>query len=141
MAAALAKADVVFPGGSNGNSICQDVVISHGKGSRVYDLDGKEYVDYVMGGGPFMLGHAHPAVVEAITQRLAKGTSFFAMTDQILELAEHIIEAVPCAEQIRFANSGTEATLFALRAGRAYSGKPKVLKFEGGYHGMNDHGR
>ena len=73
MAALLAEAEHRFPGGSNGNSIYQDVVISHGKGSRIFDADGKEYVDYVMGGGPMMLGHAHPAIIAAVAERMPLG--------------------------------------------------------------------
>ena len=137
-AALLEQAAKYFPGGSNGNSIYQDVVISHGKGSRVYDSDGREYVDYVMGGGPMMLGHAHPAIVEAVSKQMPLGCSYFGMNEVIIEHAALLCASVPCAEQVRYCSSGTEATLFALRAARAISGRPKVVKFEGGYHGHND---
>ena len=140
MAALLAEAEQRFPGGSNGNSIYQDVVISHGKGSRIFDADGKEYVDYVMGGGPMMLGHAHPAIIAAVAERMPLGTSYFGMSEVIIKHAAVLCEHVPCVEQVRYCSSGTESTLFALRAAKAKSGKPKVLKFEGGYHGHNDYG-
>lgn len=119
-----------FPGGSNGNSIYQDVVITRGKGSRVYDANGKQYVDYVMGGGPMMLGHAHPAIVEAVSKQMLLGCSYFGMNEVIIEHAAVLCASVPCAEQVRYCSSGTEATLFALRAARAISGRPKVVKFE-----------
>ena len=127
----LAKAERLFPGASNGNTIYQDTVISHGKGSRIFDSDGREYVDYVMGGGPMFLGHAHEKVIAAVNERMPSGTSFFAMTEAIIEHAEELTKHFPCAEQVRYCSSGTEATLFAIRAAKAKSGKPKILKFEG----------
>jgi glutamate-1-semialdehyde aminotransferase len=136
----LARAAQLFPGGSNGNTIYQDTVISYGRGARVYDVDGREYIDYVMGGGPMMLGHAHPSVTAAVAERMPCGTSFFGLTQAIIEHATELSRHFPCAEQVRYCSSGTEATLFALRAARALSGKPMVLKFEGAYHGMNDYG-
>ena len=130
----LRRAAELFPGASNGNTIYQDAVISHGKGSRIIDSDGREYVDYVMGGGPMMLGHAHPKVIEAVTERMPSGQSFFAMTEIIIEHATELCKHFPCADQVRYCSSGTEATLFAIRAAKAKSGpdKPKILKFEGG---------
>ena len=138
----LRKAAELFPGASNGNTIYQDTLISHGKGSRVFDSDGREDVDYVMGGGPMFLGHAHPKVVAAVQERMPYGQSFFATTECIIEHAAELCQHIPCAEQVRYCSSGTEATLFAIRAAKAKSGdtKPKILKFEGGYHGMNDYG-
>lgn len=115
------------------------IVISHGLGSRVYDVDGREYIDYVMGSGPLIIGHAHPAVVEAVSRQAALGSTFYWLTVPAIELAEKIIEAVPCAEQVKFVSSGSEATFHALRIARAYTGKQKILKFEGGFHGVNDY--
>ena len=114
-------------------------VFVRGKGSRMWDVDGNEYIDYVMGSGPIILGHAHPAVTEAVKQRLDMGTQFYQITDVTLMLARKVVEAVPCAQLIKFTNSGNEATYLALRVARAHTGKPKTLKFEGGYHGSHDY--
>ena len=136
---ALAKAARYLPGGSNGNTVTQDIVIREGKGSRVWDVSGNEYVDYSLGSGPMLIGHANPEVVEAVTQQVSKGTTFFGLNDHAVELAETLVEAVPCAEKVRFASTGTEATFHAMRAARAYRKRAKILKFEGGYHGMSDY--
>ena len=136
---ALAKAAKYLPGGSNGNTVTQDIVIREGKGSRVWDLSGNEYVDYALGSGPMLIGHANREVVEAVTEQVSKGTTFFGLNDHAIELAETLVEAVPCAEKVRFASTGTEATFHAMRAVRAYRKRDKILKFEGGYHGMNDY--
>ncbi|HEV8677839.1 MAG TPA: aminotransferase class III-fold pyridoxal phosphate-dependent enzyme, partial [Stellaceae bacterium] len=98
-----------------------------------------QYVDYLLGSGPMLVGHAHPEVVEAAQQQITKGTTFFANNRLGIELAEAIVEAVPCAEQVRFVSSGSEADLYAMRAARAYTRRDKILKFEGGYHGMSDY--
>ena len=132
------RAHRVLPGGSLGNVI-QDVVIVRGEGSRIWDASGNEYVDYLLGSGPMIIGHSHPEVIEAVREQLDKGTTFFATNDHAIELAEAIVDAVPCAEKVRFSSTGTEATLYAMRAARAYRGKDKILKFEGGFHGMNDY--
>ena len=136
---ALRKAARYLPGGSNGNTITMDVVVREGRGSHVWDLSGNEYIDYALGSGPMLLGHGHPDVVTAVQKQIGKGTTFFGLNEHVIELAEQIADAVPCAEQIRFSNSGGEATLYAMRAARAFTGRDKVLKFEGGYHGMNDY--
>ena len=136
---ALHDARKYLPGGSNGNTITMDVVIREGKGARVWDMSGNEYVDYALGSGPMLIGHAHPDVVEAVTGQVAKGTTFFGLNEPAIRLAQEIVEAVPCAETVRFASTGTEATFFALRAARAYRERDKVLKFEGGFHGMHDY--
>lgn len=115
------------------------IVIAGGKGSRVYDVDGREFIDYLLGSGPMLIGHAHPAVVAAVQEQVAKGSTFYTLTTPAIELAERMIEAVPCAEQVKFVSSGTEATFHALRIARAYTGRAKVLKFEGGFHGVNDY--
>src|SRR5579885_339799 len=115
------------------------VVIDHGKGAHIWDVDGKQYVDYVGSWGPLILGHAHPAVVEAVTKAAERGTSFGAPTELEAELAELVIAAVPSIEMVRFVSSGTEATMSAIRLARGVTGREKILKFAGGYHGHADY--
>lgn len=112
--------------------------ISRGKGSRVWDVEGREYIDYVGSWGPLILGHAHPRVVEALREQVALGTSFGAPTQVELELCKLLVEALPSVEKVRLTNSGTEATMSAIRLARAFTGRKKVLKFEGCYHGHVD---
>ena len=128
----------VLPGGTFGN-YAAEVVIREGKGGRVWDENGKEYVDFLLGSGPMLVGHAHPEVNAAVAAQIQKGTTFFANNRKGIELAEAIVEAVPCAEQVRFVSSGSEADLYAMRAVRAFTRRDKILKFEGGYHGMSDY--
>src|SRR5437762_4441815 len=128
----------VLPGGTFGN-FPGEVIIREGKGGRVWDEQGKEYVDFLLGSGPMLVGHAHSEVTEAAQAQIAKGTTFFANNRLGIELAEAIVDAVPCAEQVRFVSSGTEADLYAMRAARAFTRRDKILKFEGGYHGMSDY--
>jgi glutamate-1-semialdehyde 2,1-aminomutase len=128
----------VLPGGTFGN-FPGEVVIREGRGGRVWDEDGKEYVDFLLGSGPMLVGHAHPEVTAAAQARIAEGTTFFANNRWGIELAEAIVAAVPCAEQVRFVSSGSEADLYAMRAARAFKKRDKILKFEGGYHGMSDY--
>ncbi len=131
-----------MPGGTVGNvpmSKDRPVIIREGKGSKVYDVDGREYLDYLMGSGPMVLGHAHSVVVEAVQRQVAKGSTFFITNELAVQLAEEIVDAMPCADQVRFVSSGTEATFYALRIARAYRKRDKILKFEGGYHGMHDY--
>jgi glutamate-1-semialdehyde 2,1-aminomutase len=138
----LAKAQRYFPGGSNGNVTMPSeyaFVLASGQGSRVYDLEGHGWIDYLLGSGPMILGHAHPQVVAAVQEQLGKGSTFFYLHEKAIELAEAIVEAVPCAEQVRFTASGTEATFFALRVARAFRNRDKILKFEGAYHGSHDY--
>jgi glutamate-1-semialdehyde 2,1-aminomutase len=116
----------------------EPVVLASGAGARVVDVDGNEYIDYVGSFGPLILGHAHPDVVAAVQDAAARGTSFGAPTEAEAELAERIVEAVPTIEMVRFVNSGTEATMTALRLARAVTGRDLVLKFDGGYHGHAD---
>jgi len=130
------RARDVLPAAGFGN-FDASIVIARGAGSRVWDEDGKEYVDYLIGSGPMLLGHGHPEVMEAVLEQLPKGMTFFANNAKGIELAEAIVEAVPCCEQVRFVTSGGEADMYAIRLARAYTGKPKILKFEGGYHGMS----
>ncbi len=128
----------VLPGGTFGN-FPGEVIIREGKGGRVWDEAGKEYVDYLLGSGPMLVGHAHPEVTAAAQAQIARGTTFFANNRLGIELAAAIVEAVPCAEQVRFVSSGSEADLYAMRAARAFTRRDKILKFEGGYHGMSDY--
>jgi glutamate-1-semialdehyde 2,1-aminomutase len=138
----IAKAQRYFPGASNGNGVLSPdngFVIASGQGSHVYDPEGNAWIDYVLGSGPMLLGHAHPAVVAAVQDQLTKGTTFFLLNDKAIALAEATVEAVACAEQVRFTSSGSEATFFALRVARAFRGRDKIFKFEGGYHGNHDY--
>jgi glutamate-1-semialdehyde 2,1-aminomutase len=112
--------------------------IDRGEGPYLYDVDGNRYIDYVLSWGPLILGHAHPAVVEAIREQAGKGTSYGAPTSHENDLASLIIEAVPSVEMVRLVSSGTEATMSALRLARAYTGRTKIIKFEGCYHGHAD---
>ena len=136
--ALVANAKRVLPGGSFGN-MPADVIIRKGKGARVFDEVGREYVDYLLGSGPMFIGHAHPDVMAAVAEQLPLGTTFFANNRHGIALAEMICEALPCADQVRFVCSGTEADLYAMRAVRAFRKRDKILKFEGGYHGMSDY--
>jgi len=112
--------------------------IASGKSSCLTDVDGRNYIDYVMSWGPLILGHCHPEVAEALARALGRGTSFGACTYEEVELAERIREAFPSIERVRLVNSGTEATMSALRVARAATGRDKILKFEGCYHGHAD---
>ncbi|MCU9848537.1 aminotransferase class III-fold pyridoxal phosphate-dependent enzyme [Defluviimonas sp. WL0024] len=136
MQALADRARAVLPAGGFGN-FDPSVFIREGKGSRVWDEDGREYVDYLIGSGPMLLGHGHPEVLEVVTEQLPKGMTFFANNAPGVELAEEICRAVPCAEQVRFLSSGGEADMYAMRLARAHTGRDKILKFEGGYHGMS----
>ncbi|BDG31174.1 glutamate-1-semialdehyde 2,1-aminomutase [Parageobacillus thermoglucosidasius] len=114
------------------------IFMARGKGSKIYDIDGNEYIDYVLSWGPLILGHANPRVVEALKKVTENGTSFGAPTLIENELAKLVIERVPSIEIVRMVNSGTEATMSALRLARGYTGRNKILKFEGCYHGHGD---
>jgi glutamate-1-semialdehyde 2,1-aminomutase len=113
-------------------------VIAYGSGPRLVDVDGNTYVDYVCAYGPLILGHAHPDVVNVLGAAAERGTAYGATTELEIELARLITEAVPSIEMVRFVNSGTEATMSALRLARAFTGRRKIVKFEGGYHGHAD---
>jgi glutamate-1-semialdehyde 2,1-aminomutase len=132
----IERAARVLPAGGFGN-FDPSIVIREGKGARVWDEDGKEYVDYLIGSGPMLLGHGHPEVVEAVQEQAAKGMTFFANNAPGIELAEAICDAVTCAEQLRYVSTGGEADMYAMRLARAHTGREKILKFEGGYHGMS----
>ncbi|HEY6433284.1 MAG TPA: aminotransferase class III-fold pyridoxal phosphate-dependent enzyme [Acetobacteraceae bacterium] len=128
----------VLPAGSFGN-MPADVIIREGRAGRVWDMSGNEYVDFLLGSGPMFVGHAHPDVVAAVQAQLAHGFTFFTENEHGIRLAAEIVEAVPCADKVRFVSSGTEADAYAMRAARAFRQRDKILKFEGGYHGMSDY--
>jgi glutamate-1-semialdehyde 2,1-aminomutase len=138
------RAQAVIPGGVNspvrafrgvgGNPI----FIARGEGSHIFDADGNEYIDYVGSWGPLLLGHRHPAVIRALDDALKIGTSFGAPTQREVELAEEIRDAVPSIEMVRLVNSGTEATMSAIRLARGFTGRDLTVKFEGCYHGHVD---
>lgn len=132
----IERAKAVLPAGGFGN-FDPGIIISNGKGSRVWDEDGNEYVDYLIGSGPMLLGHGNEEVQEAVFEQIPKGMTFFANNTAGIELAEEICRAVPCAEQLRYVSTGSEADMYAMRLARAFTGRDKILKFEGGYHGMS----
>ncbi|MDR7522115.1 MAG: aspartate aminotransferase family protein [Armatimonadota bacterium] len=137
------RALAVFPAGSPGEyDLPPDLVtvLVRGEEAAVWDSQGRRFTDFTMGWGSVLLGHAHPAVVEAVRTRMGLGSNFAYITEPSLELAEELVRAVACAERVRFCASGTEATAYAVRLARAHTGRPKVLKFEGAYHGANEVG-
>jgi glutamate-1-semialdehyde 2,1-aminomutase len=136
--ALLDRAQHVLPAGSFGN-LAGDIVIREGRGGRVWDVSGNEYVDFLLGSGPMFVGHCHPDVMAAVQAQIPHGTTFFANNEHGIKLAEAIVDAVACAEKVRFVSSGTEADAYAMRVARAFRGRDKILKFEGGYHGMSDY--
>lgn len=141
---AFQRAKVLMPGGVNSpvrafKSVKMDpVFMERGKGSKIYDVDGNEYIDYVLSWGPLILGHADDQVVEALKKTTELGTSFGAPSELETKLAELVIERVPSIEVVRMVNSGTEATMSALRLARGFTGRNKIVKFEGCYHGHGD---
>src|SRR5947209_9916117 len=114
------------------------IVLERGRGARVWDLDGNEYIDFMMSFGALIQGHAHPKIVEVVSQTMSDGSHFAAATPAEAEAAERFRRMVPSAEAVRFTNSGSEATMLALRLARAHTGRTKFLKFEGHYHGWYD---
>lgn len=139
------EAKKIIPGGVNSpvrafKSVgLNPVFIDHADGSKIYDVDGNEYIDYVGSWGPMILGHRNPRVIEALHNYLNKGTSYGAPTELETEMALMVIDAVPSIEMVRMVNSGTEATMSALRLARGYTKRDKIVKFEGCYHGHADH--
>ena len=133
-----------LPGGVNSpvrafRSVGGDpLFMERGEGSTIFDVDGNNYVDYVMSYGPLVLGHTYPAVIEAIERTARKGTTFGAPTELEVDLAELVCDAVPSIEMVRMTNSGTEATMSAIRVARGYTGRERILKFDGNYHGHSD---
>jgi glutamate-1-semialdehyde 2,1-aminomutase len=132
------RARRVLPAGGFGN-VSFDIVIREGRGGRVWDVSGNEYVDFLLGSGPMFVGHSHPEVVAAVQAQVPKGFTFFVNNEPGIALAEQIVAAVPCAEKLRYVSTGTEADLYAMRVARAFRKRDKILKFEGGYHGMSDY--
>ena len=112
--------------------------MSHGEGSRLYDVDGREYIDWMMAFGALPLGHAHPKIVETVTREIARGSHFATALEVEVEVAELLVELLPHVEKIRFANTGTEAAMAAIRLARGHTGRRKIIKFEGHYHGWWD---
>ncbi len=135
----IARAEAVLPAGGFGN-FPSDLVLTRSSGARVWDADGAEYVDFLIGSGPMLIGHDHPEVQAAIAEQVPKGLTFFASNPLGIQLAEEIVAALPCAEQLRYVSTGSEADLYAMRLARAHTGRELILKFEGGYHGMSDQG-
>ena len=143
MADEAGKAPRYLPGGTY-STIAHDLnsapafLFSHGSGAYLHTTDGRRFLDVMLGHGSLLLGHSHPAVVEAVKRQAELGNTFTHVTGPAIRLAEMIVEDVPCADSVRFVNSGTEAVMLALRIVRAHTGKDKVLKFEGAYHGFAD---
>jgi len=141
---AFQRAQQLMPGGVNsparafGGVGGEPLFIQRAQGAYLFDVDGNRYIDYIGSWGPMILGHAHPAVVEAVSRAAAEGTSFGAPTERESELAELIVEAVPSIEKVRLVNSGTEATMSAIRLARGFTGRDKIIKFAGNYHGHVD---
>jgi glutamate-1-semialdehyde 2,1-aminomutase len=142
--ALFARAKEVIPGGVNSPVRAfrgvggTPLFIRRGNGAAITDADGREYIDYVGSWGPMILGHAHPQVIAAIQQAATRGTSYGAPTELEIELAQEVIDAFPSIEMLRLTSSGTEATMSALRVARGFTGRPKIVKFEGCYHGHGD---
>src|SRR5262245_47161373 len=141
---AFESAKEIIPGGVNSPARAfrgvggQPVFFARGSGSHIWDIDDNEYIDFVLSWGPLILGHAQPKVLSAVKKEAENGTSFGAPTLAETELAELIREFYPVAEQVRLVSSGTEATMSALRLSRAFTGRPKIIKFSGCYHGHAD---
>ncbi|MHB7913714.1 glutamate-1-semialdehyde 2,1-aminomutase [Staphylococcus haemolyticus] len=141
---AMKIAENLMPGGVNSpvrafKSVDTPAIfMDHAKGSRIYDIDGNEYIDYVLSWGPLILGHKNEQVIKKLHEAVDRGTSFGASTLEENKLAELVIERVPSIEKVRMVSSGTEATLAALRLARGYTGRNKIIKFEGCYHGHSD---
>lgn len=140
----MKRAEKLIPGGVNSPVRAFKAVGGHplfierAKGSKIYDADGNQYIDYVLSWGPMVLGHAHPVVIRALKKAVERGTSYGAPTKLEIELAELLIKAYPSMDKVRMVNSGTEATMSAIRAARGFNGRDKIVKFEGCYHGHAD---
>jgi glutamate-1-semialdehyde 2,1-aminomutase len=136
-------AERVLPGaGLGGYALAEDIrfVFAEGKGARLRDVDGREYIDYVGGAGALILGHSHPAVVAAVQEQAARGLHMFGtLNEPAIRLAERLVADIPCAEKIVYATTGSEATAYAMRFARAFTGRDLILKFEGAYHGNHDY--
>ncbi|MCH8038174.1 MAG: aminotransferase class III-fold pyridoxal phosphate-dependent enzyme, partial [Proteobacteria bacterium] len=143
MANLSARAQAVFPAGSNGEFNLPPelaIVIARGRGCELWDSAGRHFLDFSMGWGSVLVGHARPEVVEAVTAQAPQGSNYAYVTEASLALAEEILRVSPACEALRFCASGTEATMYCQRLARAFTGRPKILKFEGAYHGANEVG-
>ncbi|MFQ5937997.1 MAG: aspartate aminotransferase family protein, partial [Acidiferrobacterales bacterium] len=137
------RSQAVFPAGSNGEFNLPPelaMVVTNGKGCELWDSEGRRFIDFSIGWGSVLVGHAHPQVVEAVTAQAPRGSNFAYINENALLLAEEIVRLSPACDAIRFCASGTEATLYCQRLARAFTGRPKILKFEGAYHGANEVG-
>ncbi len=134
-----------MPGGASSHGQCYPVfdpyplTFERGRGSHIWDADGNEYIDFILSMGPCILGHCHPKLMEAVREQLTKGTAFAVLNETEVKLAEKFCQTVPTADMVRFSNSGAEATMTAIRAARGHTGKDKIIKFEGCYHGAHDY--
>ena len=139
--ALIEKAERIFPTSTRCLTFDEalNMCIGRAKGSHIWDVSGNEYIDYLLGSGPHVLGHAHPAVLEALATVPENGTSYLIVNENAVQLGEKIIEHVPCVEMVSLHSTGSEATFFAMRLARVYRKRDKILKFEGAYHGMNDY--
>src|SRR5205814_1125748 len=140
----MARARALFPGGVNSPVRAfrgvggEPVVAARGEGSRIWDVDGKEYIDFVLSWGPLVLGHASPIVLEALQETMRQGTSFGMPTELEVQLGELVTQRMPHVEMLRFVSSGTEATMSAIRLARAATSRDAIIKFDGCYHGHGD---
>jgi glutamate-1-semialdehyde 2,1-aminomutase len=137
----IKRSKELIPGGST-NSLLPpkglEFLIDRGEGPYVYDIDGRRYLDFMLGAGPLILGHAHPRITRTIVDQASRGTQYFGLAARAVDLAERLTRHVPCAEMVRFASSGSEATFHALRLARAVTGRRKFIKFDGAWHGHHD---
>ncbi|MEO8754357.1 MAG: aminotransferase class III-fold pyridoxal phosphate-dependent enzyme [Casimicrobiaceae bacterium] len=139
----LAAAGLDLAGGGLGLFVLPpelNLVVARAQGAHLWDVAGREYIDYHLGSGPMLLGHAHPAVAAAVAAQLLKGTTYYFLNEPEIALAQKLVEAIPCADVVHYVGSGTEATFYALRIARAFTGRNKIMKFEGAWHGMHDYG-
>jgi glutamate-1-semialdehyde 2,1-aminomutase len=137
------KAKRTLPGGWLGDLMMPGdltVIAAKGRGSRLFDVDGREFLDLACGGGALILGHSHPTIIDAVRHQVELGSTFYTLNDRAIELADKVVDAVPCAGEVRFASTGAEATFYALRLARAFTKKRKIIKFEGSYIGHHDYG-
>ena len=136
------QAKEVLPGGSSRGTAYFDpypIFADHGKGHYLYDVDGNAYLDFMINATSLIMGHAHPDVVNALQRQAARGTAFSAPTELQTRLSSILCDRIPSVDSVRFTNSGTEGTLMAIRAARAFTGRHKIAKFEGGYHGSHEY--
>lgn len=137
----IKRSHAILPGGTTTSVVPPkglEFIVDHGEGAYLYDVDGRRYLDFFLGAGPLVLGHAHPRIVATIRDNAHKGTHHFGLHKRTLELAERLVKYVPSAEMVRFTSSGSEATFHAMRLARAVTGRAGIVKFDGAYHGHHD---